>query len=268
MWKRFKGVDDMSRKALLISPELCIGCRGCQTACKEWNQLPGTKTTNKGVVENPPDLTPNLYTKIRYTEMPSEKNIVRWLFVSQRCMHCEDAGCIKICPAPGALYKTKEGAVAFNKDKCIGCKLCAASCPFDIPRFDEKDKISKCHMCYDRISAGLSPACAKTCPTGAIRYGDRDATISSAQKAGYEKLYGQADLGGLGVLYAFRDAPSVYGMNEKPEIPETVVFWHKFLKPLSYIGLGGAVALSLLHYVAFGPKKEEPEASQEVKKDE
>lgn len=258
----------MKRKGLLISPEICIGCRGCQTACKEWNQLPAAKTSNRGSVENPPDLSSNLYTKIRYVEMPSEKDMMRWLFVSQRCMHCEDAGCIKICPAPGALYKTKEGAVAFNKDKCIGCKLCVAGCPFNIPRYDEKDKIAKCDLCATRIAEGLEPACAKTCPTGAIRYGDRDDVVGYSQKAGYEKLYGQADLGGLGVLYAFKDAPRVYGMNEKPEIPETVVFWHKFLRPLAYLGLGGAIAASLLHYVAFGPKKDEPEERQGGGKDE
>ncbi|MCL5061823.1 MAG: 4Fe-4S dicluster domain-containing protein [Nitrospiraceae bacterium] len=247
----------MARKALLISPELCIGCRGCQTACKAWNQLPATKTANKGSAENPPDLTPNLYNKIRYVEMPSETNTVRWLFVSQRCMHCDDAGCIKICPAPGALFKTKEGATAFNKDNCIGCKLCVAACPFNVPRYDEKEKISKCNLCSDRIADGLAPACAKTCPTGAIRYGDRDKIIGKAQEAGYQKLYGQMDLGGLGVLYAFKDSPKIYGMDEHPQIPETVVFWHKVLKPLAYLGLGGAVAASLLHYIAIGPKKDE-----------
>ncbi len=247
----------MTRKALLISPELCIGCRACQTACKEWNQLPATKTVNRGSIENPPDLTPYLYNRIRYVESPSEANMVRWLFVSQRCLHCDDAGCMKICPAPGALFKTKEGAVAFDKDKCIGCKLCIAGCPFAVPRYDERDKISKCHLCSDRIAEGLVPACAKTCPTGAIAYGDRDSFMSTAKGAGYQKLYGETDLGGLGVLYAFKDAPRVYGMDEKPAIPESVVFWHNVLKPLAYIGLGGIVAASLLHYVAFGPKKDE-----------
>src|SRR3989337_3352471 len=94
---------------------------------------------------------------MRYVEIPSASNPVRWLFVSQRCMHCDDAGCMKICPAPGALFKTKEGAVAFNKDKCIGCKLCVSGCPFTIPRYDEKDKVSKCHLCSDRIAEGLAP---------------------------------------------------------------------------------------------------------------
>jgi len=247
----------MSRKALVISPELCIGCRGCQTACKSWNQLPAAKTSNKGTAENPPDLTPNLYNKIRYVEMPSESNPVRWLFVSQRCMHCDDAGCMKICPAPGALFKTKEGAVGFDKEKCIGCKLCVAGCPFNVPRYDEKDKITKCHLCSDRISQGLEPACAKTCPTGAISYGDRDSIMRKTQGTGYQKLYGEADLGGLGVLYAFIDAPKVYGMEESPAIPESIVFWHKVLKPLAYWGIGGAVAASFLHYAVFGPKKDE-----------
>ncbi|MBI4687276.1 MAG: 4Fe-4S dicluster domain-containing protein [Nitrospirae bacterium] len=247
----------MLRKALLISPEICIGCRGCQIACKEWNNLPADETKNEGTLENPSDLTPNLYNKVRFIEVPSETTPLRWLFVSQRCMHCDDAGCITICPAPGALFKTKEGAVAYDKDKCIGCKLCASACPFNIPRFDKNDKISKCHLCSDRISEGLSPACAKTCPTGAIRYGQRDEIISNSQKEGYEKLYGQADLGGLGVLYAFKDAPKIYGMDEQPAVPETVLLWHNVLKPLSYLGLGGAVAASLLHYIAFKPKKDE-----------
>ena len=250
------------RKAILITPEVCIGCRGCQTACKNWNQLPGQRTKNSGTYQNPPDLTPSAYNIIRYSEVPSQANPVQWLFVSRRCMHCGDAGCMKICPAPGALYRTKEGAVAFDRDKCIGCKLCVAGCPFDVPRYDAQGKVSKCHLCYDRIAEGLAPACAKTCPTGAIKYGDRDELIAAAKNAGYAKVYGEADLTGLGTLYAFKDAPKIYGMNEKPGIPESVIFWHNVLKPLAVIGLGGALAGALLHYVAVGPHKDD----EEVKK--
>ena len=250
---------ETKRKALLISPELCIGCRGCQTACKSWNQLPGVPTKNTGTMQNPPDISAFTFNIIRYSEVPSQTNAVRWLFVSRRCMHCDDAGCMKICPAPGALYKTKEGAVAFNKDKCIGCKLCIAGCPFDVPRYDAKDKIGKCNLCADRIAEGLSPACAKTCPTGAIKFGDRDALLGAAKQAGYTKVYGEADLGGLGTLYAFMESPKLYGMNENPAIPESVVFWHKVLKPLSIIGLGGVVAGALIHYAAIGPHKDEEE---------
>jgi formate dehydrogenase iron-sulfur subunit len=248
---------------ILVSPELCIGCRACQVACKSWNQLPGDTTSNKGSFENPPDLTPHLFNRIHYVEVPSDKDPLRWLFVNQRCMHCEDAGCMKICPSPGALFRTKEGSVAYDREKCIGCKLCATACPFNVPRYDKNDKIAKCNLCADRIANGLQPACTKTCPTAALKYGDRDALIGGAQKVGYAKLYGQNDLGGLGAVYAFRDVPKVYGMNESPAIPETVVFWHKVLKPLSYLGLGGVVAASLIHYFAVGPHKDEDE---EVKK--
>jgi len=247
----------MARMGLLISPELCIGCRACQVACKSWNELPGDATKNRGSYENPGDLTPHLYNRIRFVELPSEKDPMRWLFVNQRCMHCDDAGCMKICPTPGALYKTPEGAVAVNKDKCIGCHLCLAGCPFNVPRYDEKGKCSKCHLCFDRIANNMAPACAKTCPTGAISYGDREALIAKAQKMGYQKVYGQADLGGLGAIYAFKDGPKVYGYDENPQISEMIVFWHKYLKPLSYIGLGGVAAAAVLHYVAVGPHKVE-----------
>ncbi len=250
-----------NRKAILVTPEVCIGCRGCQTACKNWNQLPGQKTNNAGTYQNPPDLTPVAYNMIRFSELPSESNPARWLFVSRRCMHCDDAGCMKICPAPGALYRTNEGAVAFDKEKCIGCKLCVAGCPFNVPRYGADGKISKCHLCSDRIAEGLQPACTKTCPTGALKFGNRDTLIESAKQAGYGKIYGEADLGGLGSIFAFRDAPTIYGYAEKPNIPESVIFWHNVLKPLAVIGFGGAVAGALLHYAVIGPHKDE-----EVKK--
>jgi formate dehydrogenase iron-sulfur subunit len=108
----------------------------------------------------------------------------------------------------------------------------------------------------------MTPSCAKTCPTGAIKYGDRDELLASAKKAGYGKVYGESDLTGLGALFAFREPPKIYGMTENPAIPESVIFWHNVLKPLAVIGLGGAVAGALLHYALIGPHKDE----EEVKK--
>ncbi len=248
-----------NRKAILVTPELCIGCRACQVACKSWNQLPGIKTKNNGTYQNPPDLASAAFNIIQYNEVPSQENPVRWLFVSRRCMHCDDAGCMNICPTPGAIYRTAEGAVATDHEKCIGCKLCVTACPFDVPRYGADNKMSKCHLCFDRIGAGMSPACVKTCPTGALAFGDREELISKAKKEGFATIYGEKDLGGLGSVYAFKDEPKLYGMKENPAIPSSVVFWHNYLKPLSAIGLGGVVAAAAIHYLAIGPHKEEKE---------
>jgi formate dehydrogenase iron-sulfur subunit len=247
-----------NRKAILVTPEACIGCRACQVACKSWNQLPAIKTQNNGSYQNPPDLASAAYNIIQYSEVPSETNPVRWLFVSRRCMHCEDAGCVTICPS-GALYKTAEGAVAFDRDKCIGCKLCVTACPFDVPRYDADGKVTKCHFCFDRIANEMEPACVKTCPTGALKYGDRAELISAAKTEGFATIYGENDLHGLGSVYAFKDEPKLYGMKENPAIPSSVAFWHNYLKPLSVIGLGGVVAAAAIHYLAIGPHKEKEE---------
>jgi formate dehydrogenase iron-sulfur subunit len=249
--------NSKNRKAILVTPEVCIGCRACQVACKSWNQLPGIKTKNNGTYQNPPDLASAAFNIIRYSEVPSDTNPVRWLFVSRRCMHCDDAGCMKICPAPGALYRTKQGAVAFDRDKCIGCKLCVNACPFDVPRYDADGKVTKCHLCFDRIGAGLQPACVKTCPTAALRFGDRAELVDTAKKDGFTTIYGEEDLGGLGAIYAFKEAPKIYGMKDDPAIPASVVFWHTVLKPFAVAGLGGVVAAAAIHYLAVGPHKDE-----------
>jgi formate dehydrogenase iron-sulfur subunit len=247
-----------NRMAILVTPEACIGCRACQVACKSWNQLPGIETTNNGTYQNPPDLASAAFNIIRFNEVPSEQNRVRWLFVSRRCMHCGDAGCVTICPS-GALFKTSEGAVAFDREKCIGCKLCSTACPFDVPRYDAEGKITKCHLCFDRIANGMAPACTKVCPTEALKYGDREELMKVARAKGFGTIYGENDLHGLGSMFAFKDEPKLYGMQEDPAIPSSVAFWHSYLKPLSWIGLGGVVGAAVLHYLAIGPHKEKEE---------
>ncbi len=244
------------RKGLMITPDLCIACRGCQTACKQWNKLPGDKTTNTGTHENPPNLTPNLYNQIHFIEKPMDVGI-EWLFVRRACMHCGEAGCMDICPAPGALFRTKEGAVGFDKEKCIGCKLCAAACPFDVPRYDENDKISKCTLCSDRISNGLSTACAKGCPTGAIKFGNRDDLIGKATTAGYN-LYGETALAGMGVMFALKEEPAEYDL-PKPQYNASIALWDTLIRPLTVLGLGAVAAGALLHYITIGPKEVEPD---------
>ena len=146
------------RTGFLVDTSRCIGCRSCQVACKEWNRLEVDKTTQQGTFENPRDLTPNLYNRIRFVEKADDKGDVTWRFVNERCLHCGDAGCMKVCPAPGALYRTKDGIVGFDKEKCIACKYCVSACPFNVPRYGADDKVSKCHLCLDRVGAGSEMA--------------------------------------------------------------------------------------------------------------
>ncbi len=248
----------MSRKAFLIDTTRCTACRSCQVACKQWNKLPAEATVNRGSYENPPTLTPQLYNQIRFFE--SEKNgELQWLFLNRRCMHCGDAGCLKVCPSPGALYRTADGLVGFNREKCISCNFCVNACPFDIPRYTGEKKVSKCHACLDRTGNGLSPACAKACPTGALQFGDRGQLIARAKAAG-KALYGENDLGGLGVLYVLSDTPGAYELPARPAIPASIFLWKDVIKPLGILGFWGAIGATLLHYVTVGPKRLEDEA--------
>ncbi|HEX2767744.1 MAG TPA: 4Fe-4S dicluster domain-containing protein [Geobacteraceae bacterium] len=253
----------MGKKSILIIPERCTGCRACQVACKNWNDLPAQKTSFTGSFNSPTDLTSVNFNRINFTEVPSEKDPIRWLFVSQRCMHCTDAGCMKICSTPGALTRNKEGAVVTDQEKCAGCHLCIAGCPFNVPRYGKDGKLAKCTMCADRIPKGMAPACVHTCPPQALLFGERDEMIAKARKLGYPVIYGQMDLGGLGTMIAFKDAPSLYGFADKPAINQAVIFWHKFLKPASWLGIGGMTALMALHYFGIGPKKEKEDPEEE-----
>ncbi len=144
--------------------------------------------------------------------------------------------------------------VGFNKDKCISCNYCVSGCPFDIPRYDEKNHISKCHGCIDRVSAGLQPACVKACPTGTLKFGDRDTLIAEAKAAG-RKIYGEETLGGLGTMYLLADQPKAYNLAVAPAIPQSIFLWKDVIKPLGILGFWGAIGAAALHYVTVGPKQ-------------
>lgn len=253
----------MARKAFLIDTTRCTACRSCQVACKQWNKLSAEATVNRGSYENPPNLSPQLYNRIEFVEKEQGGDL-KWLFFNRRCMHCAEAGCLKVCPSNGALYRTEEGLVGFDKIKCISCNYCVNGCPFDIPRYDGEKKASKCHACLDRVANGLTPACVKSCPTGTLQFGDRDKLISKAKAAG-KTLYGENDLGGLGVLYVLDDTPGTYSLPDKPAIPASIFLWKDVIKPLGILGFWGAVGAAMLHYVTVGPKKLEDEGSKEQK---
>jgi formate dehydrogenase iron-sulfur subunit len=246
-------VNQATRKGFLVDTARCIGCRSCQVACKQWNKLDADKTANQGTFENPRDLTPALYNRIRFVENEGAGGVT-WQFINERCMQCGDAGCMKVCPSPGALYRTRDGIVAYDKEKCISCKYCVSACPFGIPRYDGDDRISKCNLCQSRVEGGMVPACAKACPTETLKFGNRNDLIAKA-KAAKKTLYGLEDLSGLGVVYALEGPPQQYGLPAKPSIPASIFLWKDVIKPLGILGFWGSIGAMLLHYVTIGPKK-------------
>src|SRR5579862_94640 len=169
--------------AKLIDTSKCIGCKACQAACMEWNDLRDQIGTNTGSYNNPPDLTDKSWTVMRFDEYENEgTGNLEWLIRKDGCMHCEDPGCLKACPSPGAIVQYANGIVDFIEENCIGCGYCVRGCPFNIPRISKVDhKAYKCTLCSDRIAVGQEPACAKACPTGSIMFGSKPDMIDWAE---------------------------------------------------------------------------------------
>lgn len=196
-------------KAVLYDANKCIGCRGCQVACKAWNDLQAESTVNQGTYENPPQLSARTWTKIRFTEV-KDNGKFHWVFTKVQCMHCEYPACAAACLV-GALQKTPEGPVVYDDRKCIGCRYCMVACPFGIPTFEWDEPlpwIRKCTSCVDRLNEGLEPACVKTCPTGALKLGEREELITEGRKRitatpdkYVDHIYGEKEIGGTCRLY-------------------------------------------------------------------
>ena len=166
--------------AKLIDISRCIGCKACQAACLEWNDLRDEVGHNTGHLDNPPDLTAKSWTVMRFSEVEDDGNL-EWLIRKDGCMHCADPGCLEACPSPGAIVQYANGIVDFVEENCIGCGYCIRGCPFDIPRLSPIDhKVYKCTLCSDRVAVGQAPACAKTCPTQAISFGTKEDMIQWA----------------------------------------------------------------------------------------
>ncbi len=141
--------------AKLIDISKCIGCKACQVACMEWNDLRDEVGSNVGVYDNPHDLTDQSWTVMRFSEVEVEQGKLEWLIRKDGCMHCADPGCLKACPAPGAIVQYTNGIVDFHEENCIGCGYCITGCPFNIPRISKKDnKAYKCTLCSDRVAVG------------------------------------------------------------------------------------------------------------------
>jgi formate dehydrogenase iron-sulfur subunit len=262
--------------AKLIDVSTCIGCKACQAACLEWNDVRDEVGTNRGVYDNPPDLTAASWTVMRYTERKDGDHL-EWLIRKDGCMHCQDPGCLKACPAPGAIIQYANGIVDFHEENCIGCGYCITGCPFDIPRLSGKDsKVYKCTLCSDRVAVGMEPACIKACPTGALQFGTKaqmreyaEERIADLKARGFTKagLYDPPGVGGTHVMYVLHhaDRPELYsGLAADPTISPLVALWKGVAKPLAVAALGAVALGSLFHYIAKGPNEvsEKPEDEQ------
>ncbi len=254
----------MAQIAMLLNPTKCTACRACQVACKQWNKRGFVPTVNEGSYENPPRLSRDLWRRIRFIE-ESEGDGVKWLYRQEQCFHCTEATCVMVCPAPGALTHQSNGMVVIDQEKCIGCRHCEQTCPFEVPQYDPVgNKAWKCNFCQDRVMNGLQPACAATCPTGAVEFSwNRQALVAKGRelaRAGNLRLYGaeQEELG-LHVMHLVpqTEGAGAFALPEKPAVPAGVVAWRDTFKPLIKWGFGLTAAGILLHYVVHGPHRVE-----------
>jgi formate dehydrogenase iron-sulfur subunit len=221
----------------MVDIDLCIGCKACEVACKEWNDLEVEETHNFGSYQSHEDLTPNTWDLMRFNEVELEDGDIAWLIRKDSCLHCEEPGCLLACPAPGAVVQYENGIVDFDEEKCIGCQYCVAGCPFDIPRFDSKTKkVYKCTMCVDRVSNGMEPACVKACPTGSIKFGTKeDMTIYGEEKVAKLKerglqdalLYDPEGVDGVHMMYVVPRGEMVeeYGLPRAPTVTASFSFF-------------------------------------------
>lgn len=207
----------MSGYSLVIDTSKCTACRGCQVACKEWNQLPATKTKNVGSHQNPQDFSFETYKLVRYSEGSSGNGKPFWLFMSDQCRHCLSPGCMGSVENDEIIQDEKTGAVIYTpKTKSLNYKTVRDDCPFDIPRQDPKTKVlAKCTLCNDRLKSGMIPACAKACPTGAITFGERDKMLAACKErvAELKKTFPKAaalNAEDVRVIFIVKDDPAKY----------------------------------------------------------
>ncbi|MEO8218254.1 MAG: 4Fe-4S dicluster domain-containing protein [Acidobacteriota bacterium] len=221
---------------------LCIGCKACEVACKEWNEVPGDGFSFSGMsYDNTVTLSASTWRHVKFVE--GEPIIgtggnggaeMTWEFSSDVCKHCGVAGCLEACPT-GAIIRTEFGGVFIQPDICNGCGYCVVACPFGVVSKREDDgRVFKCTFCYDRQIAGLVPACAKACPTESIRFGEldtlleiADARIEHLLSSGMTDatLYNPTDssVGGIHAFFLLRGDPRSYNLPPDPQVPTTLL---------------------------------------------
>lgn len=248
--------EPTARMGFFTDATLCIGCKACEVACKQWNQLPSDGLNFTGnSYDNTGHLSQSTWRHVAFKEKIGEDASNRWLMVSDVCKHCEEAPCLQSCPT-GALIYNEFGNVYLQNDICNGCGYCVSACPFGVlGRSDEDGHAHKCTMCYDRQSDGMEPACAKVCPTHSIQFGPVEELRLQAQQRVEELhergnaeayLYGADgfdDYSSLNAFFLLEDHPNQYNLPEQPAHP---------LKGQGFryaVGIATGVALSVVSAV-------------------
>ena len=226
------GYDGQARPRMgfFTDTSVCIGCKACEVACKEWNMVPqdgplrlsGTSYDNTGA------LGASTWRHVAFVEQQRDDQGLRLLMSSDVCKHCSSAACPEVCPT-GALFRTEFGTVVVQADVCNGCGYCVPACPFGvIDRREDDGRAFKCTLCYDRLRDGLEPACAKACPTDSIQFGEVDELherarrrVDNLHEAGVAeaRLYLEDEgdgIGGAGAFFLLLDEPEVYGLPPDP----------------------------------------------------
>jgi formate dehydrogenase iron-sulfur subunit len=259
------GSEAQTRMGFFTDTSVCIGCKACEVACKEWNLVPedGLVWTGNSY-DNTGELNANTWRHVAFVEQRAPDPVkqgrqdFRWLMESDVCKHCTHAGCLDVCPT-GAIFRTEFGTVVIQDDVCNGCGYCVTACPFGVISKRElggDGGMHKCTLCYDRLQDGHEPACAKACPTDSIQFGPLEELVERARErcgdlveAGVAdaRLYLADDrdgIGGAGAFFLLLDEPEVYGLPPDPVVPTKNLdtIWAAAAAAAGAIALGVAAA--------------------------
>ena len=254
---------------------LCIGCKACEVACKQWNELPMDNVGWTGnSYDNTGDLGATTWRHVAFVEQlgansglpagarPTSLQPFQsdWLMLSDICKHCVNAGCLEACPT-GAIIRTPYDTVVIQQEICNGCGYCVPSCPFGVPELSPTDhRAHKCTLCYDRLQDDLEPACAKSCPTDSIQFGTVEelmararARVTALKGQGVDGayIYGDREIGGTGgidglnAFFVLTAPPEVYNLPAQPVLPQRNT-GRAFLSTLgAAVALGAAAVVAL-----------------------